>query len=71
MFFMQSASFLAYQRTMEKGHGHSDCRLMSASADIPSTIPSRLLDERRTRAAAALFSTYGGVVEQSRRCSKP
>src|SRR5258708_12138271 len=36
MFFMQSASFLAYQRTMEKGHGRSNCRTLFAIGRIPS-----------------------------------
>jgi hypothetical protein len=36
MFFMQSASFLAYQRTMEKGHGRSNCQTLFAIGRIPS-----------------------------------
>jgi hypothetical protein len=43
MFFMQSASFLAYQRTMEKGHGRANCRTLFCIGRIPSersTIPS-------------------------------
>ena len=36
MFFMQSASFLAYQRTMEKGHGRSNCRTLFGIGRIPS-----------------------------------
>ena len=36
MFFMQSASFLACQRTMEKGHGRSNCQTLFAIGRIPS-----------------------------------
>ena len=36
MFFMHSASFLAYQRTMEKGHGRSNCRTLFGIGRIPS-----------------------------------
>src|SRR5271154_376807 len=36
MFFMQSASFLAYQRTMEKGNGRSNCRTLFGIGRIPS-----------------------------------
>jgi hypothetical protein len=28
MFFMQSASILSYQRTLEKGHGRSNCQTL-------------------------------------------
>ena len=36
MFFMQSASFLAYQRTLEKGHGRSNCQTLFGIGGIPS-----------------------------------
>ena len=36
MFFMQSASFLSFQRTLEKGHGHSNCRTLFGIEKIPS-----------------------------------
>ena len=36
MFFMQSASFLAYQRTLEKGHGRSNCQTLFGIGRIPS-----------------------------------
>src|SRR5271168_1015207 len=38
MFFMQSASFLAYRRTLEKGQGAPIARCCSASAEFPPTI---------------------------------
>src|SRR5580704_10023876 len=37
MFFMQSASFLTYQRTLERGHGRSNCQTCSGSVEFPPT----------------------------------
>src|SRR5271169_1148972 len=46
MFFMQSASFLAYQRTLEKGHGRSNCQTLFGIGRIPSDNYIRdMLDE--------------------------
>src|SRR5271157_5003090 len=46
MFFMQSASFLAYQRTLEKGHGLSNCQTLFGIGRIPSDNYIRdMLDE--------------------------
>src|ERR1700693_1108243 len=36
LFFMQSASFLAFQRALEKGHGHSHCQTLFGIEKIPS-----------------------------------
>jgi hypothetical protein len=36
LFFMQSASFLAFQRTLEKGHGRSNCQSLFGIETIPS-----------------------------------
>src|SRR3984957_13493001 len=36
LFFMQSASFLAFQRALEKGHGHSNCQTLFGIEKIPS-----------------------------------
>ena len=36
LFFMQSASFLAFQRTLEKGHGRSNCQTLFGIEKIPS-----------------------------------
>ena len=36
MFFMQSASFLAFQRALEKGHGRSNCQSLFGIEKIPS-----------------------------------
>jgi hypothetical protein len=46
MFFMQSASFLAFQRTLEKGHGRSNCQTLFGIEKIPSDNYIRdILDE--------------------------
>jgi hypothetical protein len=46
MFFMQSASFLSYQRTLEKGHGRSNCQTLFGIDKIPSDNYIRdMLDE--------------------------
>src|SRR5665647_2581046 len=36
MFFMQSESFLSYQRALEKGHGRSNCQTLFGIGKIPS-----------------------------------
>lgn len=36
LFFMQSASFLAFQRSLEKGHGRSNCQTLFGIEKIPS-----------------------------------
>jgi hypothetical protein len=36
LFFMQSASFLAFQRALEKGHGRSNCQTLFGIGKIPS-----------------------------------
>src|ERR1700684_4048816 len=36
LFFMQSASFLAFQRTLEKGQGRSNCQTLFGIGKIPT-----------------------------------
>src|ERR1035437_9522639 len=36
MFFMQSASFLSFQRSLEKGRGRSNCQTLFGIEKIPS-----------------------------------
>src|SRR5665647_2210099 len=36
MFFMQSASFLSFQRALEKGQGRSNCQTLFGIGKIPS-----------------------------------
>lgn len=46
LFFMQSASFLSYQRALEKGHGRSNCQTLFGIGKIPSDNYIRdMLDE--------------------------
>jgi hypothetical protein len=46
MFFMQSASFLSFQRTLEKGQGRSNCQTLFGIEKIPSDHYIRgILDE--------------------------
>src|SRR5665811_1640736 len=46
MFFMQSASFLSYQRALEKGHGRSNCQTLFGIGKIASDNYIRdMLDE--------------------------
>ena len=35
MFFMQSGSFLAYQRALETGRGRSNCQTLFVTAQVP------------------------------------
>src|SRR5271170_5144843 len=65
MFFMQSASFLAYQRTMEKGHGRSNCQTLFGIGRIPSDNYIRDFLDEAPRAPAALFRTHGGAAMQA------
>src|SRR3981189_2242945 len=46
MFFMQSASFLSFQRALEKGQGRSNCQSLFGIEKIPSdNYIGELLDE--------------------------
>ena len=46
MFFMQSASFLSFKRTLEKGQGRSNCQTLFGIEKIPSDNYIRdMLDE--------------------------
>ena len=58
MFFMQSASFLSFQRALEKGQGRSNCQSLFGIEKIPSDNYIRdMLDE----AAPALLAPCFGV----------
>src|ERR1700691_886868 len=63
MFFMQSASFLAYQRALEKGQGRSNGQTLFGIGRIPSDnyirVYPRQAGRGRRRASAALFRTHG------------
>jgi hypothetical protein len=56
-----SASFLAYHRTMEKGHGRSNWH----RPDSLLQLYPRHAGRGGSRAPAALFRTHGGVAERA------
>jgi hypothetical protein len=71
MFFMQSASFLAYQRTMEKGHGRSNCQTLFARGRIPSDNYIRdVRDEADPRCCSPASNAWKRSWP-SRRCGRP
>ena len=56
LFFMQSASFLSFQRTLEKGQGRSNCQTLFGIAKIPSDNYIRdMLDEADPAMLAPCF----------------
>ncbi len=68
LFFMQSESFLAYQRSLEEGHKTSNCQTLSGMARIPTDnhirsmldpVPPRLLQPSFDRALAVLRARDG------------
>jgi hypothetical protein len=57
MFFMQSASFLSFQRTLEKGQGRSNCQTLFGIEKIPSDNYIRdMLDEADPALLAPCFA---------------
>ena len=46
MFFLQSASFLAFQRRLEKGQGRSNCQTLFGTSTT-CTIPPELLKNQK------------------------
>src|SRR5260370_16624889 len=56
MFFMQSASFLSFQRALEKGQGRSNCQSLFGIEKIPSDNYIRdMLDEADPALLAPCF----------------
>src|SRR5271168_4807273 len=56
MFFMQSASFLTFQRTLEKGRGRSNCQTLFGIEKIPSDNYIRdMLDDAAPSSLAPCF----------------
>ena len=56
MFFMQSASFLSFQRALEKGQGRSNCQTLFGIEKIPSDNYIRdMLDEADPALLAPCF----------------
>src|ERR1700723_741511 len=72
MFFMQSASFLAYQRTMEKGHGRSNCRTLFGIGRIPSDNYIRdFLDEADPALLQPCFERMEALLSEPRHLLDP
>ena len=62
MFFLQSASFLAFQRRLEKGQGRSNCQTLFGIEKIASNNYIRDIARcGRSGAIAALFRAHGAI----------
>ena len=65
MFFTQSASFLAFQRALEKGQGRSNCQSLFGIAKIPSDNYIRdMLDEADPALLAPCFGRLEGLLAE-------
>jgi hypothetical protein len=69
MFFMQSASFLSFQRRLEKGHGRSNCQTLFGIEKIPSDnyIRDMLDDAAPSRLAPCFEDTERLLLEPTMR----
>ena len=60
MFFIQCASFLSFQRTLEKGQGRSNCQTLFGIKKIPSDNYIRdMLDEADRNCSPPLWIAFG------------
>ena len=64
LFFMQSESFLAYQRRLDQGHGSSNCRTLFGMRKIPTDNYIRLMLDPVS--PEALPPCFDQVIEQLR-----
>jgi hypothetical protein len=64
LFFMQSESFLSYQRRLEKGHGTSNCHSLFGMKKIPTDNYIRLMLDPIS--PEALQPCFDQVIEQLR-----
>src|SRR5438105_4796168 len=65
MFFMQSASFLAFQRLLEKGQGRSNCQTLFGIEKIPSDNYIRdMLDEADPALLAPCFERLENLLAE-------
>jgi hypothetical protein len=65
MFFTQSASFLAFQRALEKGRGRSNCQSLFGVEKIPSDNYIRdMLDEADPARLAPCFQRLEGLLAE-------
>ena len=68
LFFMQSESFLAYQRRLDQGHGSSNCRTLFGMRKIPTDNYIRLvLDPSLPGGLAALLRPGDRAAPAARR----
>jgi hypothetical protein len=66
VFFMQSASFLAHQRLLEQGHGHSNCTGLFNITEIPSDNHIRnMLDGARPSLLQPAFDEVLAALQQA------
>ena len=66
VFFMQSPSFLAHQRLLEQGHGHSNCTGLFGMAKIPSDNHIRaMLDGARPSLLQPAFDDVLTALQQA------
>src|ERR1700747_2370733 len=66
LFFMQSASFLAFQRAVEKGQGRSNCQTLFGIGKIPSDNYIRKHARwRRSGTAATLLRAHGAIARRA------
>src|SRR3979411_273391 len=65
MFFMQSASFLSFQRALEKGQGRSNCQSLFGIEKIPSDNYIRdMLDEADPALLAPCFERLENLLAE-------
>src|SRR5260370_18482559 len=65
MFFMQSASFLSFQRALEKGQGRSNCQSLFGIEKIPSDNYIRdMLDEPDPALLAPCFARLESLLAE-------
>ena len=66
VFFMQSPSFLEYQRSLEQTHGENNARTLFGVHDIPSDNPIRtLLDATPPSAVNPVYSFLFNALNQA------
>ena len=71
MFFMQSASFLSFQRVLENGQGRSNCQTLFGIEKIPSDNYIRDMLDEATRRCSHPASSVWKLCWPSRRCARP
>jgi hypothetical protein len=71
LFFMQSASFLAFQRALEKGQGRSNCQTLFGIEKIPSDNYIRDMLDAADRRCCSPVSSAWSRCSPRRRCGRP